>query len=38
MWTQLKVNDFYKKQTSAPIYFLQEKRKIIEFASKELVK
>ncbi len=34
MWTQLKNNDFFKKQTPAPLFFLQEKRKRTE-ASKE---
>ena len=38
VWTQLKVNDFFKKQTPAPIYFLQEKRKHTEPTSKELAK
>lgn len=39
MWTQLKVNDFFKKQTAAPPYFMQEQRKPIEYAiSKDITK
>jgi hypothetical protein len=39
VWTQLKLNDYYKKQTAAPVYFLQEQRKAIEPSpSKELTK
>jgi hypothetical protein len=39
VWTQLKLNDYYKKQPVAPVYFLQEQRKPIEsFPSKDLTK
>ena len=39
MWTQLKVNDFFKKQTAAPPYFMQEQRKPLEYAiSKDMTK
>ncbi len=39
VWTQLKLNDYYKKQSAAPVYFLQEQRKAIEASpSKDLTK
>jgi hypothetical protein len=39
VWTQLKVNEFYKKQAAAPVYFLQEQRKPFEaFVSKDITK
>jgi hypothetical protein len=39
VWTQLKVNDFYKKQTTAPTYFMQEQRKPFEsILSKDMTK